>query len=451
MLGLPPMPWQQTLYDVAGELDPDTLLPVYDTVIVSVMRQQGKTASVLTVEVDRCVSWPTPQRAVYTAQTGRDAAEKLLDDQWPMIESSPLRKLVRKPIRKNGAEAILFKTGSRIQVQASSESAGHGKTVGLGVIDEAFKDDDDRREQALLPAMTTVADAQLWITSAGGTIGASPYWYRQVDLGRAAVLSGMDRGICYVEFAIPEDQDVYDPEVWWQYMPALGWTVNQQRVQAAADKMEEPEFRRAYGNQRRGGKTGSWTVIVEDLWAGCQDELFKPDVPLLFGIEVLPDLSAGAVAASDGRGVELIDARPGTAWMVRRGVDLFERWGAAFAVDAQGPAKTIGDDLEDEGVEVIWMNTAEVASACVRMYRAIADGQVKFRPDPKLTEAAKGAARKPLGDRFVFGRATSSSDVTPLLAGTLAFEAAHSHDEGESLDAWRAALGLTPQNEEGAA
>ena len=73
-------------------------------------------------------------------------------------------------------------------------------------------------------------------------------------------------------------------------------------------------------------------------------------------------------------------------------------------------------------VKVVRRSRTEVANDCDRMFRAIADGNVKVRPSSQeLDDAVAGVAKKPVGERFVWSRSTSASCVTPLMAITLAF------------------------------
>ena len=46
-LGQPLMPWQQLVADVGLELDPESGLPAYREIVVTVPRQSGKTTLVL--------------------------------------------------------------------------------------------------------------------------------------------------------------------------------------------------------------------------------------------------------------------------------------------------------------------------------------------------------------------------------------------------------------------
>src|SRR6056297_3105674 len=73
LLGQPLMPWQRFVADVACEFEPDTGLPAYREVFVTIPRQSGKTTLFLSWQLDRCLNWGRPQRSVFTAQTGKDA------------------------------------------------------------------------------------------------------------------------------------------------------------------------------------------------------------------------------------------------------------------------------------------------------------------------------------------------------------------------------------------
>jgi hypothetical protein len=411
------MPWQQQVVDAGLEIDPDTGRLAYRELVVTVMRQSGKSVLVLGVETDRCVSWDSPQKVAYTAQTGWDARRKLVDDHAPVVTGSPLRSLVDRVLRGAGNEGILFKSGSRIDVMASTGTAGHGRTLDLGVIDEAMSDEDDRREQAILPAMATRPDAQLMVVSTAGTDG-STYLRRKVEAGRAQSEADLGSGIAYFEWSIPDDADIDDPETWWRYMPALGWTISEAAVAHARASMSDSEFRRGFGNQ--------WTVSAErtiplELWRSVQDEGAAPSGGLRFAFDVLPDRSAAAIASCGGGVVELVDHRPGTSWVIGRLKELQGRWGGDVTFDGGGPGSALLPDLERERVSVTPMGNQDVIAACARMFDHIADGEVTVRPSPAMDAAVDGLAKRPVGDRFVWSRTTSRADVTPFMAATLAY------------------------------
>lgn len=418
LLGQPLMPWQQLVPDVGLEYDPETKIPFYREVVVTVMRQSGKSTLVLTFETDRCVSWGSPQRVAYTAQTGWDARRKLLDDQVPMLQASPLWGAVTKVYRAQGAEGVLWDGGSRIDVMASSSSAGHGRTLDLGVIDEAFDDEDDRREQSILPAMATRPEAQLLVVSTAGT-DRSTYLRRKIEAGRHAAEADIGHGVAYFEWSIPPESDVDDPEVWWAHMPALGWTISEAAVAHARQTMSDKEFRRGFGNQWVDDENDR--IIPESAWLSVQDAKAAPAGPLRLGVDCLDDRSSGSIVSVGAGVVELIDHRDGAGWLVERSSALAKKWDAVVVIDGGGPAAYVADELERDGVRVERLTSAEVAAACGRIYDDIADGRAKFRPHLLMDDAVAGLAKRPIGDRFVWSRAASSTDITPFMAATLAY------------------------------
>lgn len=423
LLGNPLMPWQRQVADVAGEIDPETGVLAYREVWVTVMRQSGKTTLVLSLETERCVVWDSPQRVAYTAQTGWEAKTKLLEDQVPILQSSSLGRLITaagggRVRRAQGDWGVNFGGGSAIDVLGSSTSAGHGRTIDLGVLDEAWKDEDDRREQAILPAMVTRPWAQLFGFSTMGT-DASLYLNRKVEVGRAATLSDSGSGVAYFEWSIPPEADIDDPEVWWAHMPALGWTITESAVAHARQTMSEGEFRRAFGNQ---ATSSDERAIPAEWWDDVQDPQAAPEGSVTFGLDVSRDRDMAAIAASDGEAAEVVTHREGTAWIVDWFTERAQRRRTPVVIDADGPAATIADELAEAGVKVRKVPRPEAAAVCGRLFDALADSKIRVRPTSQgLDDAVAGVVTKPVGDRFAWSRSRSSVDVTPLWAVTLAF------------------------------
>lgn len=429
------MPWQRLVADVGLELDADTGLPAFREIVVTVPRQSGKTTLVLAWELQRALRWATAQRCAYTAQTGWDARRKLIDDQAPLLNQSPFRVTVDRVFRGAGTEAIVFKNGSRIDVLATSEAAGHGRTIDLGVIDEAFADTDDRREQALLPAMATRASAQILVVSTAGT-DASIYLNRKIEAGRAAVTAGDRTGIAYFEWSADEAQDIDDPATWWACMPALGHTINEQVVRHARATMSEGDFRRSWLNQQT---TTDERVIPVSVWDAVCDPTVKPEGRLVFAVDVNPERSAAAIAVADHEGrVELVDHRPGVSWVFDRLKTLGERWEAPIVLDGYGPAGSLADQLEGAGLRVEKIGSRQVANACGVFYDAVSDRRIQIRTHSTLDDAIAAARRRSSGEAWSWARSDTTSDICPLVAITLAFEWATSARSNRSTEIWLA-------------
>lgn len=415
---------------MALELIPGTHVPIYREVVITVPRQNGKTSLVLALEIHRALRWGTPQRIVYTAQTGSDAGQKILEDQVPVIEGSRLAVAVQSVRKANGHEGILFKTGSRIDTMASKKSSGHGRSVDLAVIDEAFDDFDDRREQALIPAMSTRESAQMLVISTAG-FDRSVYLKRKFDTGRASVANGVSEVTAFFEWSAPQDAAIDDPETWKACMPAFGRTISERTIRHALGSMAEGEFRRAFLNQ--------WTssderVIPAALWnAACTDDVC-PDGRLVVALDVNPERSAASICVADDSGrVELVDQAAGVGWVVASVVEIAKQFDADVVLDSYGPAGSLAAEIEAEGITVHAYAAKDMTAACGRFYDAVADGKVKIRRHVALDAAAAAARKRTVGDSWLWGRKDSAEDVSPLIAATLAYDKAST---SEGSDIW---------------
>jgi phage terminase large subunit-like protein len=258
------MPWQHDLNALATELTPEGRF-AFRQVVVEVMRQQGKSVDLLSMMIARGLRRPGTQIA-YTAQTRLDARHRLLDVWWPRIAASKLAPFV--DIRRgSGSEALVFRNGSMLGLVSNTQTSGHGDNLDLGVIDEAWAQDDDHLEQAMRPAMMT-RDAQLWVVSAAGT-EKSTYFRAKVEDGRARAQMGVTENGCYIGYSADDDEDPADPATWRRRMPALGITVSEETVATDFELMDLPEFRRAYLCQWPEVAKPGWGVIGEDTWGAA--------------------------------------------------------------------------------------------------------------------------------------------------------------------------------------
>lgn len=419
-LGTPFMGWQDIVADVGLELrcTPGGIYyPAYREIIITIMRQEGKTTVVLCIELDRALQWGKPQRIVYTAQTGNDARKKLLEDQVPLIERSSLAASIKKVRRVNGSEGVNFQGGSQLDVLASSESAGHGRTLDLGIIDEAFDDTDDRREQAMLPAMATRRDAQLWVCSTQGT-DASIYLNRKIDAGRDAALEDReDSEIAYFEWSIPDDADIDDPRIWEAYMPAYGITIDERVIRHARQTMTEGDFRRAFCNQRTASDE---RVIPGDIWDAVNGD-YVPERDLVFAIDCNPERTSSALGVASRAGVcEVIKHDQGTSWLVPEAVQAAKKANAAVAYDRHGPAGVFGEELEKQGVKTINVSGEDMAHACSFFFDGVVDQKLRIRSHAGLNAAVAAARKRVSGDAWTWARRDATADLSPLVAVTIA-------------------------------
>jgi len=410
------MPWQETVVQTALELENG--VPAYREIVLTVPRQSGKTTLLLAMVLHRALRWGGPQRIAYTAQTGHDARQKLLDDWVPLLERSPFAPLVERVYRANGDEAIIFRNGSRVEVLRNSISSGHGRTLDLAIIDEAFSDEDDVREQALLPTMATKPSAQLLVVSTAGT-DRSLYLKRKVDQGRAAVRADSASGIAYFEWSAETDDDPYDPEVWARIMPAYGLTIRDEAVAHAMQSMTINEFKRSYLNV---WSSVSEQMIPAKVWQQCTSAKVAPAGALSFAVDVALDRSKASIAVADREGnVELVENRDGVSWVQARALELYRRWKGVIVVDGYGPAGSLVEPLKQIQVPVVTYKTGDVVAACALFYDAVLDRQIKAKTDDRLDQAVNAAIRRNVGQQWLFQRNVADADITPLYAVAFAW------------------------------
>lgn len=427
-LGTPLMPWQRQVADAALEIDPDTGRLVYREVGLTVPRQSGKTTLILALAVHRALAMGAPQRIVYTAQTRADARKKWEDDHLPILQGSPFGAFFH-PRKSAGNEAFLWQNGSLHGIMAVTKKSGHGPTLDLAFIDEAFAQEDARLEQACKPSMITRPSPQFWVVSTAGDL-KSAFLRAKVDAGR----KGRSRRKAYFEWSAPKDADPADESVWWSCMPALGHTVPIDAIRADYESMVSEgnlaEFRRAYLNQWLDEVPAEWLVIGREAWAALRavpvahgQVALSADVsPRLPGRDVQGSIAASWLRPDGLTDVEIIEHRPGTAWLPRRFAELVRKWRPCAAViDAVGPAASLVDEIEALRVEVVRPNVREVVQACGRFYDAVMDsGTLRHNGHPDLDAAVAGAVKRDLGDGWAWDRKSPEVDISPLVACTLA-------------------------------
>jgi hypothetical protein len=416
------MPWQRVASDLLNERLPDGRR-AHSFAVVTVPRQSGKTTWLLGEALERCLMSPGA-RVWYTAQNGQYAREK-----WKQLvdelhrPGSPLAGRLRVKLA-GGGESATFPNGSVFRPFAPTRDALHGQQSDLVILDEAWTlaspGRGDELMQAIGPTQATRPGAQVVVVSTAGALSTSTFLKPLVDRGRAA-----DPSLAYLEWSIGDDVDPFDLDAVAAAHPAVGWTIDRQFLDREAGVLVDMpgEFARAYGNR--------WTKTLEraidpGVWLTAATPHRMPAGRPVFGADIALDQTRGSIVACNGGIVEVVDSRPGTAWVAERMRQLVAtHHPAAVAVDRVGPSSTLADDLEHPpagvaAVELFPLTSSVYAAACARFLDDVTHRRVQYRIHPALDAAVEAAAVRPLGEGWAWGRRTAAAPICELVAATLA-------------------------------
>lgn len=463
VLGRPFMPHQRAFVDVmlevqsedAGDDEPGEW--AYDDGLFTVQRRGGKTAIIAPASAHRA-RMIRRARVFMTAQN-RETARKRWMDVTDDLLGSVLRDDVRRLVARMGEELRWRDERSVLEPFAPNEDALHSETPDLVFIDElwAFDAEQKRQVQAgYVPAFSTTSGQAIKMSTAGTE--RSIWLNDAIEDGRAAVEGGVQRGICHVEYGVPDrvggtslkhltDSELVEACI--AFHPAVchvvdcpgargrrpcphGFTVRPAAIRSAwstfSGDSRRSEFLRAYGNRSAGDMVERWRVLTAEQW---RDQV-EPDgvgipalAPFVLGVWVDEDALDAAVASGwrDAEGrmhVEHLQLDAGVRWVRDYVAGVAERQPLmrGVAIANTGHARDVADALEQSGLTVQTIAQADVAAACSRHKTELVEGAWFHRKHSAATDAAASAAWRKVGAGGVWTRPGDS--ISALGAQTLA-------------------------------
>ncbi|MBF6330853.1 terminase large subunit domain-containing protein [Nocardia transvalensis] len=421
--GLDLDPWQRLVFTAWLSFRPNGKYS-HTSCGLSVSRQSGKSAL---LEARALVGMVLlGERILFTAHSTKTARTYFarLKSFFEDEENYPdLAKMVHPILgikTATGFEAIWLKNGGSLQVIARSKGGGRGFTVDVVLFDEAQECSDEAFE------------------SIGPTTSAAPLGnYQHIFCGtppnevmnsevftnfRDKVRSGSAVRACFHEWAAPEGADLDDPQSWAQANPALGYRLDWEVLAEDRAKYSNEGFARERLGMWSAAVTAS--VIDADSWGRVADGASLVLDPVAFAVDISPDRSQASIAVAGVREdglyhVELVDNRAGTAWIAPTLARLVAQW-SPCAVVVDGPAATVVPELDALRVPVIKTAVSEFAVACGLFFDYVMTGAVRHPNQPLLNAAIDAARKRPIGDLWAWSRKDAASDITPVVACTLA-------------------------------
>ncbi|MDN4162949.1 terminase large subunit domain-containing protein [Nocardioides abyssi] len=385
---------------------------------LSVPRQNGKGAVLEARELFGAVI--LGERILHTAhllKTSKDHFARMLKHVDPQVNPE-LAKLVKRISRVNGEEAIEFTNGGVIKFVARSKNSGRGFTADLLVCDEA-QDMSDDDYAALQPTLYSVKNPQTILTgtppipSVDGTVFAR---YRDVALKGEA-----DR-FSWLEWSAETGDDYSDPTTWAKANPSLGIRGEVSTVHNEFLGMDDETFAR----ERLGMWAGIGANSMFDMehWDTLKSNV-DPTDPVAFAIDVSPDLTIASIGMAgyvgDKVSYQVVANRKGTGWIVEALRKLQADWNpVAIVIDSYGPGASLLPDLRAARIRVVEVSSSQVVQSCMSFYNSVVNVRMMHADQPVLNAAIAGASKRPVGQGWAWNRKNPNTDITPLVAVTLA-------------------------------
>lgn len=420
--GLPTDPWQRELiHDIIAER-PNGLYsaPVFG---FSLPRRNGKSHIVRALALYFMVI--LDREVVYTSHRTQSSKE-IWKEMKTLFEETDLSSHVKKISNVTGHEAIYLNDGGAFRIFSRSEGKGSGRGSPADVLflDEAY----NLPESTLADLLPMVTNAENPLTvylgspSYEDSAGAA---FKQI---RQAAITGHSPRGAWVEWAAPEGADVYSPETWRMTNPAM----------SSGRITEETMSNNVYSGMSRRQilveLMGSWEAenrpLVVDIekWGKMHDpdSYIAPDSPLVLAADAAPDESSGALVVCgyrpDGKKhVEVIEHLQGIRWLEE---SIKERCKkntfSAVLIDSKAPIGYMKESLEKAGVPVVLTGYEFMASSAVYFKQGVDAVSFRHKGDGRLARAIRGAANRPLNGKQAFAKAEPDSDITPLVAASLA-------------------------------
>jgi phage terminase large subunit-like protein len=396
------------------------------TCALSCPRQNGKNAILEMRELFGMIQ--LGEKILHTAhevKTARKAFMRLAsffenERKWP-----ELAELVKDIRRTNGQEAIVLTNGGSVEFVARSKGSGRGFTVDVLVCDEAQELSDEALE-ALMPTTSAAPSGNpQWIftgTPPGPSANGEVFQRTRDD-----ALSGKSSRLSWHEWSAAGAVDLDDPMQAAAANPALGGRLQWDVIEGERARFSDEGFAR----ERLGmwDSAGSQRVIAAESWSVCAAANLKDaggEVAMAF--DVSPDRSTATIASAswtvDGFCyVDVVESRRGDPdWGVQRFVDMCERHDVrAVVIDGASAAFSLVDPLRQRGLTVTVTSARQMAAAFGVFYDSVMDAQMRHLDQPLLNLALAAARKRKIGDSgFGWSRKDSESDITPVVAATLA-------------------------------
>lgn len=409
---------------------------------MSLPRQVGKTYLLAGMIFGLCVNTPG-LLVIWTAHHARTHGETFLSMQ-AFAGRAKVKPYIGQVFTGSGDEEIRFANGSRILFGARERGFGRGiPGVDILVMDEAQILSDRALENMLATMNTSQFGLALYVGTPPKPDDNSEAFTRM----RTEALSGESDDLVWIECGADDSANPDDRKQWAKANPSYPHRTPVESIRRLRKNLTVDGFLRE--------GLGIWPVvgsgvISPDSWAALVDEKSEPNDPVSFGVYVNRTQTQTAIAVAgfrdDGKiHVEIVPAAdgqavtslPGLGWIPARCKELVDRWKpCALVIDHRSEAGGLIEDIAALGVEIQTTNAVQMANACARFVAAVNEDELRHLGSPALAASVCAGKKRDLADAWAWDRKDAASDITQLVAVTLALHGLMVHGRQAPIEVW---------------
>lgn len=421
--------WQSQLGTVClGYDDRGKFVATVGGIGLSIPRQVGKTYFVLALLIILCILFPGLQ-AVWTSHHLRTTT-KTLTTARGMARRKKIAPHVEAVRLSHGEGQIEFKNGSMIMFGARSQGFGRGfDEIDVEVFDESQILDTKALED-MIAATNQARNPHGALLFFMGTPPRPSDPSEAFEQRRSKALEGKAKNAIWLEIGADPKSDPDDRSQWPLMNPSFPARTPPESMERLRENLGDDD---SWNREGRGvwDAIDSSRVIDEDSWMRVADPSSMAIERLTLAIDVPPERSVACVSLAglrpDGRWhVEVDEQRKGVDWVVPWVKARAERnrLHAVVVDEMSGLVEQKRDRFFLVGTNIqVTLAGAEgrdMAIACAKFFDSVVDGSLRHTDQPQMNVALSVARKRPLGAGWAWNRKDAASDITPVVAETLA-------------------------------
>lgn len=442
LFGWTPGPEQQEILDWLFAEDDDSHPAVFEAALIC-PRQNLKTATLMMA----AAGWLflTEQRKIVWSSQDFPTTKSMCRELDNLLRSSDYLAAQLLPTRW-AAQDMCIETihGQRIEFKARTKDSGRGLTGDKVILDESYALKEEH-VGAIVPILGPRRDSQIIYASSAGMADSDAL--RQVrDRGR----NGSTPDMAYFEWcSIPgQCADPYcqhikpgmrghvagcqmdDRAEWKKANPVMNRArrkngTGQTELDFARDRQSMSPAQ--FGRERLGwwDEPGLDEAFGPGNWEACAGEVPSSLTLGALGIAVSFDGQFTAIvgaARHEGRMVVKPLAHGlGQEWLVDEVAAILAKSKVPVIIDNQGPAAHLVDDLQKVARKNLHaIATKQYGDACAGIFNLVVNHELLHGDWQDLNQSVIGANKRPMQDRWAWGRRISNVDISELEGATLA-------------------------------